>query len=132
MTTKKTNTQATKAPKKAVAKKVVAKKVVKKVVKKTTVKASPAKSTSVCQNVCAPTQAFWVNNGPVVTSVKDLMKALKEMSDEQYAYHTKREGNDFAKWVQDCLGDSASATGLKSARTRVGAVRTLAKRCACL
>ena len=60
------------------------------------------------------------------------MKALKEMSDEQYAYHTKREGNDFAKWVQDCLGDSASATGLKSARTRVGAVRILAKTCACL
>jgi len=121
--------------KKATAKKenakVTTKKVTKKVVKKATAKTVSEKQCA-CMKACAPTEAFWVNNGPVVKSLEDLVKALKEMSDEQYAYHTKRDGNDFARWVQDCLRDTVSATGLKKAQTRVGAVRILTKTCACL
>lgn len=125
-------TKKAKAPSAKTAKKSVAKKTTKKAVAKKSSKASPAMAACSCMKKCEPAQAFWVNNGPVVKSVEHLLKALKEMSDEQYAYHTKREGNDFAKWVLDCLGDSATATSLKKARTRVGAVRTLSKKCACL
>lgn len=129
MTTKKTTTKA--APKK-VEKTVVAKKVVAKKVpaKKTATKAVCATGCA-CTKKCQPAQAFWVNNGPILKSVDDLLKALKEMSDEQYAYHTKRDGNDFANWIRDCLNDAQCAKDLKNAKTRVGAVRILSGKCAC-
>ena len=116
MPQKKTTTKKTTpgVAKKATAKKVVAK----KAVKKTTKKVAP-KAECVCSKKCTPAQAFWVNNGPVVKSLEDLVKALKGMQMMQYAYHTKRDGNDFAKWIHDCLGDKCMATRLKKARTRL-------------
>lgn len=123
--TKTTPVVAKKAVKKAT-KKVVAKKAVKKATKKVVAKASCS-----CKKKCAPAQAFWINNGPVVKSIEDLTKAMKEMSDMQFAYHTKRDGNDFAKWIQDCFGDTPCATSLKKAQTRVGAIRILSSKCSC-
>jgi hypothetical protein len=118
---------------KKIVKKEVPKKVVKKVVQKTTKKVLVKKSTSacscVCKKTCKPAQAFWVNNGPVVNSVETLLKALKEMTDEQFVYHTKREGNDFVNWIKDCLNDIDCAKALKKAQTRTGAVRVLSREC---
>jgi hypothetical protein len=134
MTTKKpaTKTAPKQVSKSVVAKKMVAKKIVaKKVpVKKTATKAVCGTGCA-CTKKCQPTQAFWVNNGPVLKSVDELLKALKEMSDEQYAYHTKRDGNDFAIWIRDCLNDVQCAKDLKNAKTRVGAIRILSGKCAC-
>jgi acyl-homoserine lactone acylase PvdQ len=112
------------------AKKTTKKASAKKAVKKTAKKTKTNKSCS-CKAKCTSKQAFWVNNGPVVHSVQELLEALKDISDEQYAYHTKREGNDFATWVKDCLKDDAAATSLKKVRSRAGAVRVLSEKCAC-
>lgn len=123
--------------KKQTAKKAVAKKSTKKAVakKKTpakkTTKKSVASNACGCKKRCDAEQAFWVNNGPVVHSLEDLLQAVREMSDEQFAYHTKRNGNDFANWVRDCLADRTNATKLRKARTRVGAVRILTSACSC-
>lgn len=128
MTTKKPATKtAPKATKRVVVKKVEAKKVV---AKKAVAKKVQATVCS-CSKQCQTAQAFWVNNGPILTSVEDLLKALKEMSDEQYAYHTKRDGNDFVNWIRDCLHDAQCAKDLKNAKTRVGAIRILSGKCAC-
>lgn len=110
-------------PKKAV------KKVVQKVEKKVVAKKSASTCVCTCKKTCKPVQAFWVNNGPVVNSVESLLKALKEMSDEQFIYHTKRDGNDFANWIKDCLNDIDCAKALKKAQTRVGAIRVLSREC---
>lgn len=109
------------------------KKVVKKAaVKKTTAKkvASKSQVCAKCSIACPPEQAFWVNNGPVVDTLAGLKEALACMSDEQYAYHTERAGNDFAAWVRDCMGDTGCAVRIAQAKTRQGAVRALT--CVCV
>lgn len=105
------------APKKKVAKKVVAKK-------------APVKALCpTCKATSTQEQAFWVNNGPVVDSLKGLKQALKDMTEEQYFYHTSRAGNDFATWVRDCVGDTACAVRIAKAKTRDGTVTAIACTC---
>lgn len=123
-----------KTPTKKVTKKATVKKVAKKVTKKAPTKKTKTTTPKVvhaCKTKCNAKQAFWVNNGPVVHSMHDLFEALKTMTDEQYAYHTKREGNDFVNWVKDCLKDSACAMSLKRVQSRTGAIRVLSKKCTC-
>jgi len=123
----------TKAPKKA-AKRPAAKKVAKKTTKKAPLKKAVSgtqhsKASCACKKVDTPAQAFWVHNGPVVHSVCELKVVLGEITDEQFEYHTKRAGNDFACWLRDCLGDAATAARLEKARGRSGAVSVLV--CSC-
>jgi hypothetical protein len=100
----------------------------KKVAKKPAVKVSVQ---CVCVRECSPAEAFWVNDGPILRSVIELKEALSTLTDEQYAYHTKRNGNDFATWVRDCFADAECAEKLEKASTRTGAVRTLGTVCRC-
>jgi hypothetical protein len=95
--------------------------------KKATKKASA--SCGACAGACRPEEAFWVNNGPVVDTLAGLQEALRLMTEEQYAYHTERAGNDFAVWVRDCLGDAATALRLAKAKNRDAAARVIV--CVC-
>lgn len=61
--------------------------------------------------------AFWVNNGPSLRHLFDLSKFLAIITAEQFAYHTKRSGNDFAKWVGAVLGDKVCARALEASKT---------------
>lgn len=87
------------------------------------------KEEHVCNQTCNPEHSFWVNNGPVVSTVCDLREAIKSMSDEQYQYHTLRAGNDFASWVRDCVGDAKLAERLAQSKTRAAAARVLGTCC---
>lgn len=71
----------------------------------------------------SPAQCFWVNHGPVCKSAAELQEAIKKMSDTQYTYHTKRGGNDFAKWMRDVMKHPLCATKLEKVRTKAGAVK---------
>jgi hypothetical protein len=116
--------------KKAVpAKKVATSKVAtKKNVRSTLGKSSCA---TCCPLLCKPEEAFWINDGPILLSIEDLKNALRTISDAQFAYHTKRSGNDFATWIRDCFGNDACADKLKKATTRTMAVRVLEADCSC-
>jgi len=133
---------AKKTVKKVVAKKKVAKKKVsapvkkattpttKKTAKKVSKKTAPKKdSHKTCSVACDAPEAFWVNNGPILHSLEDLLEALKTMTDEQYEYHTKRGENDFANWIQYCIKDTGCATSLRRVKTKSGALRVLVSRC---
>jgi len=72
-------------------------------------------------------QCFWVNDGPVLRNLYDLGEALETMTDEQYSYHTKRDGNDFALWVENVLGDKELAKKMTRVKTRQTAASTLKK-----
>lgn len=138
-----TSTAAKKAAKKTVAKKApqpVKKAATRSTREKVVLKAASAQPTKkraahkrgescACKKVCKAEQAFWVNNGPVVHSVAELKEALRDITDEQFLYHTKRAGNDFACWLRDCLGDDVTATRVEKARGRSGALRALS--CSC-
>lgn len=101
------------------------------VVRSTPIRTAPVRSKAAPQKkprsiTQAPDdQCFWVNNGPVLRSAADLYYAMKEMTDEQYEYHTKRDGNDFANWVRHVLDDAALAGKLARAKTRKNAIQAL-------
>ncbi|MBU4422043.1 hypothetical protein KKB41_03770 [Patescibacteria group bacterium] len=71
--------------------------------------------------------SFWINNGPILKNIKDLADALKNMSEELFAYHVNAEKNDFAVWAENVLKDEtlakkiAKSKSLKAAAKAVGA-----------
>ena len=71
--------------------------------------------------------AFWVNNGPALRHLLDLSKFLAIITEEQFHYHTKRDGNDFAKWVRTILGDGVCARALESSKTIAAARGAVAR-----
>lgn len=111
--------------KKSVAQGAVKKTPTKKTITKKSTQAEPKVTGCACVSTCAPEQAFWVNQGPVVDSIARLKDALQSMTEEQFAYHTLREGNDFARWVRECLDDAERAARLERATTKAAAVKAL-------
>lgn len=75
--------------------------------------------------VAPPDQLFWVNNGPVLKDLRDLRDAFRTMTDEQYRFHAKRDGNDFAKWVSVVLHNEECAKQLKRATSRLLALEVV-------
>lgn len=61
---------------------------------------------------------FWVHDGPVLSDIAELNRALKEMNDDQYAYHVNESKNDFANWVDEVLQDPHCAEDLRHAKSR--------------
>jgi len=72
-------------------------------------------------------KAFWVHDGPVAMNLKELRSAIEDMSDEQFEYHTARNGNDFARWIRDVLGDIDCADALSDVASRKEVLRVLSK-----
>jgi hypothetical protein len=60
-----------------------------------------------------PEKYFYVCDGTVLKSLKDLKKAVKEMPDGVYAYHLERD--DFSKWVGGVIKNAALAKKLSGA-----------------
>ena len=68
---------------------------------------------------------FWVHQGGVLRNLRDLLGALESMSDEQFAFHTKREGNDFANWIREIFHEEGLADRLARTRTRSGCIKAV-------
>lgn len=99
-----------------IAKKMTATKATKTVAKKSAVKSSKkGKNSPVC---VSGELRFWVNNGPVLSSLWDLERALSDISDDQYFYHANEWKNDFVPWVQYVLMDDVAAKALSGAKSR--------------
>jgi len=78
--------------------------------------------------VASPEICFWVNSGPILRSLTDLVEALKTMSDEQYSYHVNGDKNDFSKWVEDVIEDKTLAKALMKYKTRAGTLKAVSAR----
>lgn len=73
-----------------------------------------------------PEQCFWVNNGPILSDLKELHSALKhEVSKEQFLHHTQNGNNDFANWVEQTLHDESCAKKLRSVKHQDTMVKKL-------
>lgn len=72
--------------------------------------------------------SFWVNNGPILKNIKDLIDALKGMSEEMFAYHVSAEKNDFAAWAENVLKDNVLARNLAKSKTLKAAVKAVENR----
>ena len=57
-----------------------------------------------------PDSCFWVNNGPILSDLKELYSALRgEITVEQFSHHVTSDRNDFADWIEIVLNDKRCA-----------------------
>jgi len=71
---------------------------------------------------------FWCHDGRYLKNLDELARALDDMSDETFGYHSKVEGSDFGNWVRDVVGDDKLARDLGRSRSREQAGRAVAQR----
>ena len=88
---------------------------------------TPAKAEKSLEKV-PEDKAFWSNDGRIIRDMKDLMEALANMSDQNFAYHTNASKKDFSKWVREVLEDEKLATELEGASNREQAAKAVEER----
>jgi hypothetical protein len=71
---------------------------------------------------------FWCHDGKIIKNLRELRKALNDMSDETFHYHSGEGRNDFSKWIRDVVGDDKLAEDLSKARSRMQASQAVAQR----
>ena len=73
-------------------------------------------------------KCFWVCNGPVLSNLKDLLRALNYMTEVQFSHHVSKERNDFSEWVKIVLLDEECAKMLLKAGTPKKAAQVVERR----
>jgi hypothetical protein len=48
---------------------------------------------------------FLLKRGHEISNLEELYDELKNISDEEFSHHITNDKNDFANWVEDCIGD---------------------------
>ena len=71
---------------------------------------------------------FWCHDGTVIKNLRELRKALDDMSDETFEYHLAGGRNDFSKWVREVVGDDKLAKDIGEAKSRMQVSRIVAQR----
>ena len=71
---------------------------------------------------------FWCQDGKAIKNLKELRKALIDISDETFHYHLSEGRNDFSKWIREVVGDERLANELAKVRSRLQASQALAER----
>ena len=65
-----------------------------------------------------PEECFWVNNGPILSDLRELQEALISMNEKQFSHHVHGKYNDFADWVEKSLGDKACSQEMRKKRKK--------------
>jgi hypothetical protein len=71
---------------------------------------------------------FWFQDGKAIKNLKELRKALIDISDETFHHHLSEGRNDFSKWIREVVGDERLANELSKVRSRIQANQAVAKR----
>ena len=71
---------------------------------------------------------FWCHDGKLIKNLGELEKALNDMSDETFHYHSGEGRNDFSNWIRDVVGDNKLANDLSKAKSRIRAGKAVAQR----
>jgi hypothetical protein len=71
---------------------------------------------------------FYLQEGPPIASMYELVYMLRDMSDEQFEYHVNHERNDFSNWVHDVLGDRKLAADIRNLKDKRNMVLRVAER----
>ena len=65
-----------------------------------------------------PENNFILNNGFVIKSIPELANVLDELDDNVFYHHVNNERNDFANWIQNCIGDSVLVNRIRKISTK--------------
>lgn len=79
-------------------------------------------------NDAAPEQSFWVNNGPILKNMEELVNVLPQISDEIFRHHVNSEKNDFSTWINEVIGDKKLANDLLSSKSKDSALQKIRNR----
>jgi hypothetical protein len=71
---------------------------------------------------------FGCHDGKLLKNLGELEKALIDMSDETFHYHSGGGRNDFSNWIRDVVGDNKLANDLSKAKSRIRAGNSVAQR----
>jgi hypothetical protein len=61
---------------------------------------------------------FYVHDGTVIKSLKELPDALRHMSHETFTFHVNNEKNDFYNWIVGVFNHAAIARKIKAAKSK--------------
>ncbi len=70
---------------------------------------------------------FWCHDGKIVRNLRELARALNDMSDETFRYHLSGGRNDFSKWIREVLGDGKLADEFSRVKSRMQASQVVTK-----
>jgi len=73
-------------------------------------------------------KVFWCHDGRAINNMEELAAALKDMSDDTFHYHVKKENNDFSNWLKDVVGDVTLAKDLRKTAVKTTASRKVETR----
>jgi len=73
-------------------------------------------------------ERFWCHDGNLLKNLRELEKALVDMSDETFHYHLGEGRNDFGNWARDVVGDDKLANDLSKAKSRIQASKAVTQR----
>lgn len=68
-----------------------------------------------------PEHFFWLSDGTVVRSVKELAESFGSMDDHVYYHHANHQKNDFSNWVADIFNEKQLAKNLMQASNKIEA-----------
>ena len=77
-------------------------------------------------------QQFWCADGRILKNLRELEKALADMADETFAYHSNGEKADFSLWMKEVIGDEQLAKILAKSPSRQQAMKSVTTRIAAL
>ena len=72
-------------------------------------------------------KAFWVNFGPIIHSLEELLIALRSMDDKTFRHHVTKNRNDFASWVNDVLREGGLAKKLQACDSKTCCTTTVGR-----
>jgi hypothetical protein len=78
------------------------------------------------ENNVAQENAFFLQNGKVLNSVRELYDEIHKMPESVFFHHVTSERNDFSNWVKEVIGDKTLAGKIAKAGTPIVLKETLA------
>lgn len=64
-----------------------------------------------------PDKFFYLNDGRILKSLKELTVALENMRQETFDHHVRKDKNDFTAWANGVFKEVSLANDLKEAKT---------------
>ncbi len=65
-----------------------------------------------------PENSFILNNGFVIKSIPELANVLDDLDEGIFDHHVTSDRNDFANWVEHCIGDSVLVNRIREISTK--------------
>jgi alpha-amylase len=75
-------------------------------------------------------RAFWFHMHLMAKNLREFADGIGTISDEVFFYHVSGEKNDFARWVQEVIGDASLARALSGVGTKEEAAAIVRERLA--